>query len=57
MLEGNMTPRTAGERCAFVLVAAGAAMVWSGAACLAGSLIWGLMPKVQTSGFGGMGCW
>jgi hypothetical protein len=41
MLEGNMTPRTAGERCAFVLVAAGAAMVWSGVACLAASLIWG----------------
>jgi len=41
MTEGNMTPRTAGERCAFALVAAGAAIVWSGVACLAASLIWG----------------
>ena len=36
-----MTPGTTAERCAFVLVAAGVATVWSGVACLAASLIWG----------------
>jgi hypothetical protein len=34
------TTRSAGERCAMVLVIAGAAVVWSGAAWLAVTFIW-----------------
>jgi hypothetical protein len=41
MTEANMKSATTAERCAFVLVAAGVAIVWSGVACLAVSFIWG----------------
>jgi hypothetical protein len=36
-----MKSATTAERWAFALVAAGIAVVWSGVACLAASLIWG----------------
>jgi hypothetical protein len=41
MTGAKMTSGTRAERCAFVLVAVGVAVVWSGVACLAVSVIWG----------------